>query len=225
MSFDLLDANALYEILARLDPQSVLKTCQTNNQFRNLCQNPHIFYRLMQLHYPDVPINKNPKKQYIDITEGKYTTYYPIIMFNKIFSLYSSSGNNSVVVEVPGTLDPNTEIWLTCTITREIFNYGRYKGTCSVHKTKEQALEAGYNDFVYNATKEIEVEMDLYDMSKNEIINKIHLYPSLNEKEEILERLLNPKIDENLPHYIEENNLTGHEDTVYFQVVKLKIPY
>lgn len=68
-------ADPLFVILARLDPKSVLRTCETTQQFRRLCQNPNLFSALMRSHYPNYFETNNPKEQYIAITNGLETVY------------------------------------------------------------------------------------------------------------------------------------------------------
>lgn len=68
-------ADPLFLVMARLDPKSVLRTCETTQQFRRLCQNPVLFSALMRVHYPNSFEMANPKEQYIAITNGLETTY------------------------------------------------------------------------------------------------------------------------------------------------------
>jgi hypothetical protein len=71
----LITADPLFLIMSRLDPKSVLRTCETTNQFARLCRNPNLFSALMRVHYPDSFVTSNPKEQYIAITMGLETTY------------------------------------------------------------------------------------------------------------------------------------------------------
>ena len=75
-------ADPLFLVMARLDPKSVLRTCETTQQFRRLCQNPALFLALMRSHYPDYYETSNPKEQYIAITTG-LRTYYQIPIENE----------------------------------------------------------------------------------------------------------------------------------------------
>lgn len=68
-------ADPLFLVMAKLDPKSVLRTCETTSQFRRLCQNSGLFVALMRTHYPYNFETINPKEQYIAITFGLETTY------------------------------------------------------------------------------------------------------------------------------------------------------
>lgn len=71
----LITADPLFLIMSRLDPKSVLRTCETTDQFARLCRNPNLFSALMRVHYPDSFATSNPKEQYMAITMGLETTY------------------------------------------------------------------------------------------------------------------------------------------------------
>jgi len=71
-----LDNIALYQILVKSDPLSVIQLCKTNIKFSNLCTNRAVFHNLMELHYPQFTIDENdPKQQYLDITGGIGVNY------------------------------------------------------------------------------------------------------------------------------------------------------
>lgn len=78
---DVLDRNALLEILKRSDPRSVIQLCGTDRRFRNLCRegNESIFRTLMQVHYPQFPVGDNPKRQYYSITAQEGIEYTLVI--------------------------------------------------------------------------------------------------------------------------------------------------
>lgn len=65
----------LFLILARLDPKSALRTCETTKKFQRLCQNPMLFSALMRTHYPLYFETNNPKEQYKAITMALETKY------------------------------------------------------------------------------------------------------------------------------------------------------
>ncbi len=75
VAFDILNMDALFEILKELDPATVLSLCQTNQRFAELCRDQDVFRNLMRVHYPNFPINEDAKAQYGDITSEKETTY------------------------------------------------------------------------------------------------------------------------------------------------------
>lgn len=68
-------ADPLFLIMSRLDPKSVLRTCETTNQFARLCRNPNLFSALMRIHYPNSFETANPREQYKAITMDLETTY------------------------------------------------------------------------------------------------------------------------------------------------------
>lgn len=68
-------ADPLFLIMSKLDPKSVLKTCESTKQFARLCRNPKLFSALMRVHYPNYFETDNPREQYIAITNGLETTY------------------------------------------------------------------------------------------------------------------------------------------------------
>lgn len=74
-AFSVLDKSSILEILKRLDPESVLSLCRTNQEFERICSDDTIFVALMKAHYPQFPITENAHEQYEAITTGKTTNY------------------------------------------------------------------------------------------------------------------------------------------------------
>ena len=84
VAFDILDKNALFQILAKLNPVSVLSLCQSNINFRRLCREKSTFISLMKLHYPSFRVDYvNPKEQYMKITAKEGVVYSIDIIDNK----------------------------------------------------------------------------------------------------------------------------------------------
>ena len=52
-----LNTDEVVEILAKLDPISVLSTCQTTPYLGKVCQKQDVFARLMRIHYPQFPVD------------------------------------------------------------------------------------------------------------------------------------------------------------------------
>lgn len=96
-AFNILDENALFNILARLNPVSILSLCQSNRQFAKLCSQKTTFARLMTLHYPQHPLDvENPKERYVDITANIGVVYsVDIIGYRKM--IRDSRGNDIFV--------------------------------------------------------------------------------------------------------------------------------
>lgn len=74
-------ADPFFLIMAKLDPKSLLRSCETNEQFRRFCQTTEddksaLFSALMRIHYPDHYETNKPKEQYIAITMGLETYYW-----------------------------------------------------------------------------------------------------------------------------------------------------
>lgn len=66
---DILDNNALFEILVKSEPIGVAQLCKTDRKYSRLCSDQTVFRRLMAIHYPQFTIDfRNPKQQYLNIT-------------------------------------------------------------------------------------------------------------------------------------------------------------
>lgn len=74
-NFALLDKGPLQTILLKLAPRDVLATCKTNPTYAWVCDDPHLFERLLAAHYPDAFQTSDPRRQYIAITRGVETNY------------------------------------------------------------------------------------------------------------------------------------------------------
>lgn len=72
-----INRDELVQILIKLNPIDVLKTCRTHSKFSKICQRNDVFVNLMEAHYPEWIIDDNAKTQYINIT-GNIGTYYHI---------------------------------------------------------------------------------------------------------------------------------------------------
>lgn len=96
-AFNILDENALFIILAKLSPISIIALCQSNRQLARLCSKPQTFISLMDLHYPQYPVDiEDPKRQYIDITGGIGVIYsVDILGYRKL--IRDSRGNDIFV--------------------------------------------------------------------------------------------------------------------------------
>jgi hypothetical protein len=62
-------------MLLATDPKSVKNLCQSNNAFREYCQRPEIFLRLLKKNYPGSYPTTDPKQQFLAIAEGIKTFY------------------------------------------------------------------------------------------------------------------------------------------------------
>lgn len=81
-TFNQLTRDPLWLILERTDPMGVLNSCQTTPALAKLCRDPNTFRRLMQLHYPNYPVNRDARKQYTDITLKNGWLWYAIVPIN-----------------------------------------------------------------------------------------------------------------------------------------------
>jgi len=94
-SFAILDKNALSEILIRLTPTDVLNLCTIKDQFAKICSDQSIFQKLMRYHYPNSYPTKNPKAQYVALTEH-YDTHYYLYIISKNYIVNDTEGNKKV---------------------------------------------------------------------------------------------------------------------------------
>jgi hypothetical protein len=78
---DVLNKDTLEIILASSTANDVTNLCQTNANFRRLCNDPSVFRRLMDKFYPNINHTSDPKKQFYFLTETakKYDQFKPII--------------------------------------------------------------------------------------------------------------------------------------------------
>lgn len=203
-----LDKNVLFEILKNLDSKSVINACSVNKRFFQLCQNPVIFKRLMELHYPQIPINKDPKKQYTEIANGIITKYKGVI--NEYYELdHFIPGRGGVILNIIGKLDPGTKVWTACRMEYSDGPINIY-GQCMAFKNKEDALEYAFNLF----TKNTEIFI------KEGFISSLKV--TQGTKEEIKRLLENHYLD--APHYIYQDYFTGNDVDVYYQVFETVLP-
>jgi len=89
-TFSKLNKDTISEIALRLDPESVLKLCDTDKKLREICKKPETFKILLNSHYPGLPHTDDPRKQYMALTYGKSTTYY-----TELKILYGTSSSKS----------------------------------------------------------------------------------------------------------------------------------
>ncbi len=75
VAFDILNVDALMQVLKELDPITILSLCQTNQRFAQICQDQDVFRNLMHLHYPNFPVDEDAKAQYGAITSAEGVTY------------------------------------------------------------------------------------------------------------------------------------------------------
>ena len=109
---DVLNKDTLEIILTSSTAEDVANLCQTNANFRRVCNDPKVFQRLIDKHYPGTKYTDDPRKQFYFLTETakKYNKFDPFIQ-----NAYSTS---SARLTVEGT-------------SREVEGYVRkdYKGT------------------------------------------------------------------------------------------------
>ena len=217
-----LDNDVLYYILMSVPAKDVLSLCRVNTRYKNLCRDPSIFKNLMQKHYPHLPLNRDIKQQFIDITQNKQTHYYAVFnnMYDRIdhFNVGFSTGTPSLVT--PGRLDSGTQVWVVCWLAIEETGI---MGNCTAFSKKEDALEFAVKDYLKNARDlirdEIDVAMTL--ITEEEAIRELDITLDLVK---LKKGMLNPIISEELPHYLYKDNLQGIDHFVYYQVFPTQLP-
>lgn len=223
----ILNRDTLFKILANLDSKSVLNTCQINKQFARLCSDPNTFKRLMKLHYPQIPINKDPKKQYIEIAKGVITTYEGI--FNEYYELsgfrlgYPLRG---VPLRTIGKLDSETKVWVACRL--EYVFSDEYDdilkwvdGSCLAFSNKEDALDYAYNLFLRDSEIAIENEIAAGEISREDAIVSLEI--TQGTKKEIKDLLLEED-HSSAPHYIFYDHLSDVNSNIYYKVFQTILP-
>lgn len=77
VAFEILDKNAIVEIMKKMKPYEVLSLCETQTQMARICGDQDVFRALMKAHYPQFPIDEeDPKRQYEVITANYGIEYY-----------------------------------------------------------------------------------------------------------------------------------------------------
>lgn len=78
---DVLNKDTLEIILTSSTAEDVANLCQTNANFRRVCNDPKVFQRLIDKHYPSTKYTDDPKKQFYFLTETakKYDKFDPIV--------------------------------------------------------------------------------------------------------------------------------------------------
>ena len=74
-----MDANAAYEVLKSLKPSDVVQLCRVNVDLKSrICNDQSIFRRLLEDHYPAVPLAKDGKyvQQYKQLAAKEPTLYH-----------------------------------------------------------------------------------------------------------------------------------------------------
>lgn len=80
-AFNSIDPNVLHRILEISDPKGVVSLCQTNEKYRNVCNRPETFIKLMKAHYPQFDVTNNPRRQYT-LLANEIGTWYNIGMID-----------------------------------------------------------------------------------------------------------------------------------------------
>jgi hypothetical protein len=148
VAFNILDQNALYNILEKLDPLSVLELCKTTKAFAKLCRQQSTFRRLMQKHYPEHPLQRDLKLQYMALALGKVTVYAAdyeiddnaIIHFNgfKILPTYSND-TLAPLLKIKGLVQDPITVWIA---------YINVNNNCVAFNTKSDAINFGYDSML-----------------------------------------------------------------------------
>jgi len=81
--FGTLRRDAVEMLLRNTSPQDVASLCQTNQQFRRVCNNPSLFRRLMDKHYPNAIYTNDPRRQFYALVEG-VRTYYRLPVIDQV---------------------------------------------------------------------------------------------------------------------------------------------
>jgi hypothetical protein len=195
IAFEVLDKSALTEILVKLDPQTILKLCQTNKQFRRICSDDSVFFKLMKAHYPGFPIRKEAKVQYMAIASGRVEKYYlPVTKIqNTEDSLgmtvecetFAKSGNikvenvaRGINFSIMGTKLEKASLWLAFQQTGKIIVSGK------VYLTLEEAIDSfyprsagGFSNYVDQKNQEFESSKTPRDQMEEWFKQRDYPYP------------------------------------------------
>lgn len=130
-AFNILDVHAVYNIFVNLNPESVVKACQTDQRFSRWCNNEDLFRRLLAAHYSDHEIQRGSAVHtYKSIVNGTYM-YYIVL-----------TGRYNYVQEVHNTEFISSEAALRILLLNDVYN--RYKnifGNIDMGDNEENLLE------------------------------------------------------------------------------------
>lgn len=119
--FAFLDKGPLEIILSNLPPRDILLMCQSNKLYAHICQNPQVFHRLLDRHYPQAVHTTDPRRQYVALTQGIQTSYR--IAYTKDTTLAESIRNGERPVQVGVSQRPEDfPNWSLANVDRDIVN-------------------------------------------------------------------------------------------------------
>lgn len=93
LTLNKLGRDPLWLVLERTNPLGVLNSCRTTPALAKLCRDPNTFRRLMTMHYPNYPINKDARQQYTDITLKNGYAYDVVIPIEENFEIALEDGS------------------------------------------------------------------------------------------------------------------------------------
>lgn len=169
LAIEILDKDAILLVLEKMTPVSVLSFCQTNKRFAKVCSSQETFRRLMEVHYPEIPVNQNPKAQYMEITAGRGTRYalkitkkfehgFPIETEPEAHVYEGPIKTGLITFNISGTRVRSGEmLWLYVTYDRA----RNQSSQTQVFKTEEEALER-----FYERTDSVSAVIEVKDIRK-----------------------------------------------------------
>jgi hypothetical protein len=152
LAIEILDKDAILLVLEKMTPVSVLSFCQTNKRFAKVCSSQETFRRLMEVHYPEIPVNQNPKAQYMEITAVRGTRYalkitkkfehgFPIETEQEAHVYEGPIKSGLITFNISGTRVRSGEMFWLYVIYDQKRNIS---SQTQVFKTEEEALEIFY---------------------------------------------------------------------------------
>jgi len=218
VAFEILDKNALTEILKRLEPIDVLRLCQINHHFARVCSDQTIFRILMKTHYPDFPINNNAKDQYMAITSEEVTDYSIGYDFNDTGSSDIKDSDNNIV---PIFYHFDDVIFPKQDSDNEIIN-----DTFKYHKNVEisgNILDSGSEIWISISGGENDIMNQIYTTSSKESTIDIVLNIFFDDQINILRQENDPDISiEELKAIINSTDVVNYlqENDIYYSFTR-----
>ena len=157
VSFDVLPAEILLDLLKRLKPPSVLRLCQTEIATASFCQDQSVFRALLKAHYPDeakafLYSDELPKDLYMKLA-ANYVTYFTITVETRDDDCgrldLSSIERRSVddwgqsTLDIIGDPAPGSEVWVYSRFISDDADFRTY-----AYPTIEEAIQGAYDQYL-----------------------------------------------------------------------------
>lgn len=207
-AFNILNMDALFQILAKLDPKSVLELCKTTPAFRRLCSQTQTFTNLMTLHYPQHDLDPDVKLQYMALALGRYVLYNRLVPEvvdptdpnNFLFEpLYPEDKINPGLLRISGVVQTERAVWILSisklTWVADAPRSMKKKGESLAFKTKKECLDFAYGQYITDVNQQVDAFFRLGEVASfDEALDEMDLDVTWNDRE-IFEREIIPNME------------------------------